>query len=185
MRSRGILAAVGLLLVPAVFAAYSAFGGTSAGTAIAVFELKMSGKSWQTGVVLNPGVKPPIGKVTNKDIAAVLKEELPDFAADYLDLDPGGRFYLFYDTKSSWRVATNSAGTNATTLHGQVANDGVFWMAGSYDFAGAGGDVFVTGKVTFKKGTFEPKKVKGKMYFVSETITTGLNLKFQTVDVAL
>lgn len=165
-------------LIPA---SYFAFGATKSGPpATHVFELNMEGKSWQTAVIINPGVKPPIGKVTNKKIAETLKGELPDFAADYLNLDPGGKFYLLYDGKSSWRVATNPDGVNATTLQGQVANDGQFWMGGSYDSFMADATVFLTGKVKFEKGTFDPKKVSGKFYFVSEAIGTGLNLKFKT-----
>ncbi len=156
-----------------------ALGGTTGPTY--VFELSMKGKTWNTAVVLNPGVKPPIGKVKNKDIAAVLKGELPDFAADYLDLDAGGKFYLYYDGKSSWRVATNPNGDDLTTLDGQVANDGQFWMAGRYDMFLADADAFAQGKVTFEKGTFTPKKVKGKLHFVSATLGTGMTLSFKTV----
>ncbi len=146
-----------------------------------VFELSMSGKSWDTGVILPPGVKPPIGNVKNGDISKVLKGSLPDYADDFLDLDPNGKFYLYYDGKSSWRVATNPDGLDTTTLNGQVANDGQFWMAGNYGMFLADADVFCQGKVKFKKGTFEPTKVSGKFFLVSEAITTGLTLSFKTV----
>jgi len=145
-----------------------------------VFELTMKGKSWDTGVILNPGVKPPIGEVTTAKIRDVLKGVLPDYAEDFLDLDAGGKFYLFYDSKSQWRVATNPEGDDATILRGQVANDGTFWMAGNYSLFMANADVFVQGKVTFKNNTFEPKKVKGKFFLVSEDITTGLTLNIET-----
>lgn len=146
-----------------------------------VFELSMKGKSWDTGVILNPGVKPPIGKVTTKKIMETLIGDLPDYAADFLDLDPDGKFYLYYDSKSQWRVATNPDGNDTTTLRGQVANDGAFWMAGTYDMFMSDADVFVTGKVKFKQGTFEPTKITGKFYLVSEAITSALDLKIETV----
>jgi hypothetical protein len=156
--------------------------GVVAGTTF-VFPLSIKGKSWQTDVILNPGVKPPIGKVNDKAIAGVLQETLPDFAAQFLDLDPDGRFFLLYDGKESWRVATNTGGTLATTLTGKVANDGTFWMSGTYSapMGGAMGSFFATGKVKFVKGTFDPKKVSGALYFVSDAMSTGLTLKFKTV----
>lgn len=155
--------------------------GGGVGDPTYVFELSMKGKTWQTAVILNPGVKPPIGNVKNKDISDVLTGALPDFAEDYLDLDPGGKFYLYYDGRSSWRVATNPNGADLTTLNGQVANDGVFWLAGHYDMFLADADVFVQGKVTFEKNSFVPKKVKGKFLFVSEALGTGMTLSFKTV----
>lgn len=148
-----------------------------------VFELSISGKTWQTGVILNPGVKPPIGKVTNDILAKVLKGELDDYASDFLDLDAGGRFFLYYDGKSTWRVATNSSGAMPiTTLEGQVANDGQFWMAADYDLPMIGPELscFATGKVKFQKGSFVPKSISGKLYLVGDEITTGANLKFKT-----
>lgn len=145
-----------------------------------VFELKIDGKSYDTGAILNPGVKPPIGKISTGKIADVLKGMLPDYASDFVDLDGGGKFYLYYDGKDQWRVATNPNGMDTTLLQGQVANDGTFFMAGKYTLFMANADCFVKGKVTFKKGTFEPTKIKGKFYLVSEDITTALDLNIET-----
>lgn len=147
------------------------------------FPLKLNGTSWQPQVLGVPGKKLGTGKVKDKNITAVLQGTLPDFAADFLDLDPSGKFFLFFDNLSSWRVATNDAGSNATTLQGAVSNDGVFWMFGSYDLPmmpGAMGKIFVTGKVKFQKGSFAPAKVSGTFYFLSDPIDTGLILKFKT-----
>lgn len=147
-----------------------------------VFPLKLSGKSWQPQILTVPGQKVGIGKVKDKDVTAVLQNILPDFAADFLDLDPGGKFFLYFDSLSSWRVATNDTGTNTTTLTGRVSNDGVFWMFGTYDLpmmAGTG-KIFVTGKVKFQKGSFDAAKLNGTFYFLSDPIDTGLILKFKT-----
>jgi hypothetical protein len=114
-------------------------------------------------------------------VADVLTGVLPDYAASFLDLDAGGAFYLYYDGKSDWRVATNPDGNDTTPLHGQVANDGQFWFAGPYDSFLANGDVFIRGKIKFHKKTFDPKSISGKLYFVSEDITTSLDLKFKAV----
>jgi hypothetical protein len=116
----------------------------------------------------------------------VLKDLLPDFARDFLDLDPSGRFFLHYDGQASWRVATNANGDDATMLHGQVSNDGIAWMFGEYTLpmAAGSGDVFLTAKVKFEKadpGVYIPKAVKGIFYFSSSDINTGLILKFKTL----
>ncbi len=148
-----------------------------------VFPLKINGTSWQPQILTVPGQKIGIGKVKDKNVTAVLQGSLPDFAADFLDLDPSGKFFLLFDSLTSWRVATNDAGTNATTLQGRVSNDGVFWMFGSYDLPmmpGAMGKIFVTGKVKFQKGSYAPAKVSGIFYFLSDPIDTGLILKFKT-----
>jgi hypothetical protein len=119
----------------------------------------------------------------------VLKEELPDFATDFLDLDPGGKFYLYYDDQGSpvdtdtWRIGTNdSGGAVLTLLEGEIANDGQFWMKGDYNLPMIGPELscFATGKVKFKKDTFTPTSISGKLYMVSEAITTGANLSFNT-----
>ncbi len=151
-----------------------------------VFPLKLSGKSWQPQVIGVPGKKVGLGKVRDKNIIAVLQDTLPDFAKDFLDLDPSGRFFLYYDSQTSWRVATNPDGNDTTMLHGQTSNDGIAWMFGEYTLplAAGTGDVFVTGKVKFFKadpGNYMPKSVKGVFYFSSPDINTGLILKFKTL----
>jgi hypothetical protein len=151
-----------------------------------VFPLKLDGKSWQPQIVGVPGKKVGIGKVKDKNVTAVLQDTLPDFARDFLDLDPSGRFFLYYDSQMNWRVATNPNGDATTALHGQVSNDGMAWMFGEYTLpmAAGTGDVFVTGKVKFEKGApgvYVPKAVKGVFYFSSTDIDTGLILKFKTL----
>jgi hypothetical protein len=147
-----------------------------------VFELSISGKSWQTGVVLPLGSKGIIGPVNNKTIQGVLEGTLPDFAADFLDVGGDDKVFLFYDGETNWRVGLQQDGDNAMALVGKVVNDGTFWMSGTYSLFGANGTVFVQGKVKFDKATETPKSVKGDFYFLNEDdpVTTGLVLKFKT-----
>lgn len=149
-----------------------------------VFTLSIKGKSWNTGVILNPGVKPPIGKIDDGRIASVLQGTLPDFAAQFLTLDAGGRIYLYYQDRETWHLATNPNGTGLTTLTGQVANDGVFWMSGPYvhPMMGTLGQIFLTGKVKFERGSFTPSSIKGEASFVGGSpVSTGITAKFKTV----
>jgi len=147
-----------------------------------VFPLKLSGKTWDTTQVGKPGKKLGVGKVKDKTVAAVLRSEIVNAATDYLHLDASGQFFLYYDSKSSWRVATNQFGTNVTMLEGKVANDGTFWMFGEYDIPpdDETGEVFATGRVKFERGIFNPKSIKGVAYFFSEDIQIGLIVKFKT-----
>jgi len=180
MMKRNVIA--GVLVVLGVVAWVTPLGASGDGETTHVFRLGINGRSWQTNVIINPGVKPPIGKVNNKTIGATLDGTLPDFAADYLPLDEGGSVYLLFDGLDSWRIATNTQGRNATTLQGRVANDGTFWMTGDYGFFGLmDATIFVQGKVKFAKGTHDPKAVAGTFHFISGDIGTGLVLKFKTV----
>ena len=97
-------------------------------------------------------------------------------------LDPSGKVFLYYDSLTSWRLATNTAGQSTVPLTGAVANDGTYWMMGSYNM-GTAGSIFAVGKVTFDKKApdpFQAKSVKGMFYFFSNLIDTGLVLKFKT-----
>jgi hypothetical protein len=154
-----------------------------------VFPLSIKGKANQTDVVLFPGAHDILGPVNDKILASVLRGEiLPghtilDYATPFLHLDMGGQFYLLYDGRDSWRVATNPNGTFATTLTGQTSVQGNFWMAGQYNFPMAGpiANTFAVGKVKFAKGTFSPTKISGIVHFVSKDIGECFSLKFKTV----
>jgi hypothetical protein len=162
---------------------YAQGGGTF------VFPLSIKGTTNQTDVFLPPGSVDVIGKVNDKIIAAVLRGEPipghsdPDFATQYVHTDQGGKFYLFFDGRDTWRVATNPQGTGATTLTGQTSNKGAFWMTGGVDFPVAGpiATAFAVGKVKFVKGTFNPAKISGVVHFVSKDIGECFTLKFKTV----
>ncbi len=155
-----------------------------------VFQLSIKGKTNQTDIAFPPGSKDIVGKVNDKILASVLRGEiLPghsavDFATDFLDLDPGGKFYLLYDGRDSWRVATNPQGTGiVTTLNGQTSVQGLFWMAGGVSFPMVGpiANTFAVGKLKFAKGTFNPTKISGVVHFVSKDIGECFTLKFKTV----
>ena len=149
------------------------------GVVTTVFPVSFAGKSWQPAVYGDPGKCLGCGKITNKALSAVLRGELDDFSKDFLPLDPGGTVYLYFDSLTNWRVGTNANGTGLVPLQGRVANDGQFWMLGTWNF-GTNGSVFVVGKAKFNTGNFIPKSVKGTVYFFSETIDTGLVLKAKT-----
>jgi len=179
------------LVIIAGFAVWSWFAprpAQSVGTTF-VFELSVKGKTNQTDIFLPPGSHDVTGKVNDKILASVLRGEiLPghtvlDFATDYLHLDPGGKFYLLYDGRDSWRVATNPTGIGATTLNGQTSVQGNFWLAGKVGFpiVGPNADAFVVGKLKFAKGTFNPVKISGLAHFVSKDIGECFTLKFKTV----
>lgn len=175
-----------LVVLVALFA-WSWHGPRPAKSAVVsqIFPLKVDGKSWQPQIVGIPGKAIGTGPVKDKKTAEILQGILPDFATDLLDLDPGGKFYLYYDSQTQWRAATNPNGENTTTLTGQISNDGQVWMSGTYQLPMAMGtaDIFVTGKVKYEKagiGIYIPKSVKGQVFFSSVDINTGMNLKFKS-----
>jgi hypothetical protein len=149
-----------------------------------VFPLKINGTSWQTGVVGVPGKKLGVRKIKDENVTRVLTGQLLDFASNLVPLDPAGRFYVFYDGRQSWRIGTNPTGTGAVPFHGRVANDGTFWMRATYAVPVLGGtaEFLCTGKVKFESGTFDPKKISGVCFAVSESATTGLTVKIKTLN---
>jgi hypothetical protein len=153
-----------------------------------VFPLKIDGKSWQPQIIGVPGKAIGTGPVKDGKTMQILQGILPDFASDYLDLDPGGKFFLYYDSQTQWRAATNPNGQDTTTLTGQISNDGVVWMFGKYTLPmGDPADIFVTGKVKYQKaapGTYIPTSIKGTVFFSSTEIDTGMILKFKTLKPA-
>lgn len=176
-----------LFCLPALFLFMRApvKAGTTGGGV--VFELSISGKTTQTDVILNPGVKPIQGPVNDKVISETLRGILPDFAAQYLHVDPQGtgKFYLYFDGLTSWRVASNPNGDNAVTLTGRVDNIGNFILFGDYNFAIQGVtppafQICVIGKATFVKGTYTPTKVTGTIYGQSELAGEMFTLKFKS-----
>lgn len=183
--SRALPCALLALLLPLALPSSAAFEAQSREGGTFIFPLSIKGKSWQTQVILNPGVKPPVGKIDDGKIAGVLQGTLPDFAAQFLDLDASGQFFLYYQGRETWRVGTNATAENLTTLTGQVANDGVFWMTGAYTPPGAGapiGTLFLHGTVKFVRGTFDPASIRGDALFVAGgNVGSGLELKWKTV----
>jgi hypothetical protein len=163
----------------------------SGSAAVAIFPLSIKGKTYQPAVTFGgPGAKSPIGKLNDKVIAQVLQGTLPDFAADYLDLDPSGRFFVYFDGRGSngigtFRVATNPNGIDTTTMDASITNDGFFWAVGKYTMPVIGGqaDINMTGKMTFVKGTYTPKKITGvfNFRFVGGFFNETFTMKFKTL----
>lgn len=143
-------------------------GGTQNGTMV----LLMSGSSklihLEGGTIA--GQKPFKSTVKTGDAIACIQHDAggcTDQTVPENDADPG--VYLFFDSVSEWRIATNPAGTDALELSGLVDGKGGFHMAGTYAFPDAFTvtSVYLTGKVTFEKGTLVPKKISGKLQAVS------------------
>jgi hypothetical protein len=153
-----------------------------------VFPLSIKGKTYQPDVFLGPGVKGPVGKLNDKVIAQVLQGVLPDFAAQYMDLDPSGRFFLFFDGRGSdgttiFRVATNSSGADSTVMNGLVTSDGFMWAVGEYDLPLLPEQcpINMTGKISFEKGSFTPKKITGTFNLLCFGIGETFTIKFKTL----
>jgi hypothetical protein len=180
--------AIVVVVIAAVFA-WSWHRPKAARSAVVpqIFPLKVDGKSWQPAIVGIPGKAIGVGPVKDKKTMQILQGILPDFATDYLDLDPSGRFFLYYDSQTQWRAGTNPNGTDLTTLTGHISNDGQVWMHGTYTAPGgiATAEIFVTAKVKYEKnnfGLYIPKSVKGQVFFDSdENLDTGMNLKVKTL----
>jgi len=163
----------------------------SVGTSF-VFPLSVKGTARQTDLAFGPGTKITPDKINDKILGAILRgENTSAYSAQFLDVlhsDPSGRFFLFFDGRgadgsTSWRFATNPNGTMATTVHGAIAQDGFFWLAGQYTLPvlGTMADVFFEGRVKFAKGTFDPVKINGTFNLVSVAAGEGITLKFKTV----
>lgn len=169
----------------------------SEGIVSLVFPLSISGKAWQTDLAVPPGFKVKAGKVNDKILATVLQGlPLPgktflDFATDFLNLDQGGKFYLYFDGReadgrTTWRVATNPNGLLTTTLQGVMTPDGIAFLSGTYQppLLGPIGSCFVVAKTKFAKGTFNPEKISGTCHCLlssSPVIGEGFSVKFKTV----
>ncbi|MBI3818063.1 MAG: hypothetical protein HY286_05170 [Planctomycetes bacterium] len=155
-----------------------------------IFGLSFNGKNVQAQVVMNPGVKPPTGKVTDKVISEVLRGEKTDWSAQFVDVNAAndGKYYLFYDGMNDWRVGIHKNGLDAVSLHGWVDSSGAYMMFGSYNFAIQGVtppmfDCFTTGKVTFAKGTFNPTKITGNFYMASPITGDVMTLAIKTTGI--
>ncbi len=122
------------------------------------------------------GDKPFKNVVKTADAIACIQHDpaaqgCDDAALPENDVDPN--VYLFFDDVASWRIADNPAGTDALELEGLIDGKGGFQMAGTYDYAFMGDpfpaltSIYLTGKVTFEKGTLNPVKISGKLLAVS------------------
>lgn len=140
-------------------------GGSYAGTF--VFALTGAGKLLHVEGGAVAGVKPFKSTVKDADLLACIGGTGTGCDASSLAINPDGGLFLFYDGLSSWRLANNTDGDGAVTLNGLVDGKGGFMMSGTHTSSDGDTHIFLSGKVTFEKGTLLPLKVKGKLTAVS------------------
>lgn len=112
------------------------------------------------------GQKTFVNKIKSSGIAACITGDEPS-CSGYIEQDAGGKAYLFFDSATSWRAATNPAGTDATTLTGFVGGKGEFTFTGFHEMSGT--EFIFSGKVKFNKGTNVVKAIAGKYQAISQT----------------
>jgi hypothetical protein len=127
-----------------------------------VFELTGSGSILHSHDNL-PGDKPFKSKVKAGDIATCVQGTAQGCTPSTIEVDAGGKAFLFFDSTTAWRIATNGAGTNATDLVGTVDGKGGFAFAGTDALSGT--SFYLTGKVKLQKGQpdFQPLSLSGKI----------------------
>ncbi|MBM3984804.1 MAG: hypothetical protein FJ296_03805 [Planctomycetes bacterium] len=140
-------------------------GGSYAGTL--VFSLTGAGKLLHVEGGAVAGQKPFKSTVKDDDLLACVGGTGAGCDANSLDINPAGGLFLLYDGLSSWRLANNPDGDDAVTLNGLVDGKGGFMMSGTHNSADGDTHIFLSGKVTFEKGTLLPLGVKGKLTSVS------------------
>jgi hypothetical protein len=127
-----------------------------------------------------PGKGAFVNKITPATVVACINGSNPsDGCAPFLEQDAGGKAYILFDSLTSWRIATKSDGTNATTLTGLVDGAGAFTFAGKH--VKSGSNVMLTGKVKFQKGTYTPLSISGKVIGVSTLTRHFVTGTFKTV----
>ena len=143
-----------------------------------------SGKILHVHTGPQPGDKPFKSSVKSKDVAPCI-EGTAAGCTDGVTIfaDAGGTAYLFFDSLTSWRVATNPNGDDATTLTGLVDGKGGFMLAGTDALSGT--QILVSGKVVFEKGSFTPKKISGKLSAVSTDMGHYGTGSFKAVPAAM
>lgn len=137
-------------------------GGVYAGSVI--FTLTGSGS-----IVHPHGVQPGLKPFKNTVKIAQISECIAGTAAGCggtIEANPEDpTAYLFFDSLTSWRIATNANGDDATTLTGLVDGKGGFMFAGAHALSGT--ELLISGKVSFAKGTLTPQKISGKISAVA------------------
>jgi len=139
--------------------------GTIAGGApLATFVLSGSGKLIHLEGPEVAGASPFKSSLNSDLVTACINGTDPTCTGD-IETDAGGKSYLLFDSLTSWRIATNPAGDDATTFTGQVDGKGGFTMAGTHALSSS--QIMLTGKVKFEKGTLNPVSLSGKIIAVS------------------
>jgi hypothetical protein len=146
------------------------------------FEITGSGKILHYHGPPQVGAKTFVNKAKAADIASCIAGNEPS-CAGLIEEDAGGKAYVFFDSPTQWRVATNTTGANATTLTGFVGGKGEFVMTGTHALSST---VFILeGKVKFQKGSLTVKKMTGKLAAVSSLAEHYGQFKVKTVGKVL
>lgn len=99
------------------------------------------------------------------DAASAIMGNEPS-TAGILETDAGGKAYLFFNSPENWSLSVAPNGAGATSLVGQTDGKGGFMFAGKHVLSNT--FFFLTGKVTYQKGTLTPLKITGKFTAVSD-----------------
>jgi hypothetical protein len=178
MKNKTSLAAVALLTL--FIMARASDAGAFSGE---VFEITGSAKLLHFEAV-TPGVKPPVTNVNTTLIIACIMGLDPSCTASALETDPGGKAYLYLDSPTSWRIATNPNCLNATTLAGVVGGDGTFMMGGNH--AKSDTTFILQGKLSFVRGTLTPAGIKNSSLSAVSDDHAHFGIgKFSTVGASL
>ncbi|MBI2359221.1 MAG: hypothetical protein HYV04_09995 [Deltaproteobacteria bacterium] len=129
-----------------------------------IFEITGSGKLFHFEAPPTPGQKAPVTSVKASALAPCITGG-DATCTGFLEQDAGGKAYVYFDSDTSWRIATNPDGTDTTTLTGLVAGDGSFMMSGRHEMSET--EFTIQGKVKFQKGTFTPLSMNGSISAVS------------------
>jgi hypothetical protein len=144
----------GIFLVVLGIASFTAVGQLFAtvGTPIPTFEISGSGTFVHFDPPIVPGVKPFVTKVSAAQVALCIAGTGNGCISGNLELDGGGKAYLFLPFLHTAYIGTKADCSNATKLQGNTAGDGTFMFAGHHELSHS--DVNLQGKVTFDKTFF-------------------------------
>jgi hypothetical protein len=146
-----IVAVVGFLFLPEAHATAPNIPGFQITGSITVYHFE--------NIDTEPaGQKTPITKLSAAVLAACITGSGVNCTSGNLELDSGGKAYLFIETKEKAWIATNNTCTNATQMDGLVGGDGSFMFSGHHEKSDT--DFVVQGKVSFLSGTFTPTSIK-------------------------
>jgi hypothetical protein len=133
---------------------------------IPAFEITGGGTLYHfEDIFIAPGAKPGVTKLSLTQIANCIQGNLlndphaVNCNATNLEIDAGGKAYIFLEGIHKIWIATNNTCANATELDGLVQGDGSFMFAGNHAKADDT-NFIVQGKISFVSGTFSPTGIK-------------------------
>ena len=114
-----------------------------------------------------PGDKPFKSKVKADDVVDCIAGNAQGCSELTVETDKAGQAFLYWDSPTNWRIATNPSGTDTTSLIGTVDGKGGFAFSGTHALSGT--SFYLTGKVKLDKTQapdFVPLKISGKILAV-------------------